>query len=617
MGFDIPNSTDVPQTAVYGNGAMAKPFRSDIAIIEAALEGYRPVSGCQVTPGTNVGTVQVAAGTAIFADQAKTVAAANNIACCANADTTNPKWILYELDTSQVLQANIGTANANPIPPTPTAGRVVLAAVFVPANATQVDAAISVATGSLAKIIDKRAARSISNDYQFYKPTYQTVTDGVTRNTSTTWNGGAINLNTLTGTQNATLTSTAGLPTSGAVVLVHAATDYVITYNGISGNNLQNSTSYTANTGAAAPNVTVANGDAVSNNKIITSATASYWPQHYGSYITGSGTQIQTKGTAAAQLGMALAIPGGGGYFGYVAAGTLATGSALTLTTAQLAYNLVAVPGIKSLDVWAIAAGGGGCSGAVSANITTNANGGGGGGPGGVSHFTISAVDALQDGATVLNFVTTQGGRGGATAGGAANAGGDGGQPYMYTSATHIIQLAGPGKGATSTTGGNNGWGTESAAGSTYKGGNGAVGGTGAATTGYSSKDVGPCTPPGGGGGGGLTGSGSAYLAAAGGGNGWDIGFVGNSANGGGAGGQGNVGGNGNSASFYSTSFPIFGGGGGGGGGRNTNNVNGGAGGTGGNFGAGGGGGGNACGTGLAGAGGDGGDGCILVIVNA
>lgn len=149
MGLQVLNNAD----AAYA--AMARWFSSDTAIVEAAAEGYSVLSLGSVVAGTNSGTVKVSAGTDQFGLPQVTYALTDNIACAANADVTNPRWQLIEVDSAGVAQSNLGTAAATPVPPTPTAGRVVHAAVYIPANATTVDALLSTANGK-AKIIDKR-----------------------------------------------------------------------------------------------------------------------------------------------------------------------------------------------------------------------------------------------------------------------------------------------------------------------------------------------------------------------------------------------------------------------------------------------------------------------------
>lgn len=153
MGFQILNSVDAAYTA------MGKWFSSDTAIQEAGAEGYLVLDSGSVVAGTNAGTVKVSAGTDQFALTKVTYALTDNIACAANADATNPRWQLIEVDSSGVAQSNLGTAASTPVPPAPTAGRVVHAAVYIPAAATTVDALLSTANGK-AKIIDKRVVTS-------------------------------------------------------------------------------------------------------------------------------------------------------------------------------------------------------------------------------------------------------------------------------------------------------------------------------------------------------------------------------------------------------------------------------------------------------------------------
>lgn len=132
-------------------------YASDLAILENALEGLRVESGCAVTAqGTPDLTVAVAAGAVSIGGLDVTVAGGNSSAM--TADATNPRWYLIEIDTAGAIQLNAGTAAASPIPPTPTAARVVVAAVYLPATAPSVDGTTS-ANGK-GKIIDKRVLRT-------------------------------------------------------------------------------------------------------------------------------------------------------------------------------------------------------------------------------------------------------------------------------------------------------------------------------------------------------------------------------------------------------------------------------------------------------------------------
>jgi hypothetical protein len=620
MSFDVPNSSQVSQDPTYAGGALAKWYRSDVQIIEAALEGVRPISGCQLVTGANPGTVKVNSGVAIFATSRVLVGTQDNLACMANSDATGVRWILYEIDNTGTVQVNLGTPQVYPSipePPTPTATRCVVGAVLVPpaSTANNVDSSLAATNGN-GKIVDKRAMRSPSTQMDLFKPTYLSVSDGVTQGVATTWNSGAINLNTLTGTQTVTLTTTTGLPTAGAIVVTHTGTDYVITYNGISGNNLQNCT-MVSDLGTAVPSVVMANGDAAGNTKIITSATAAWDVNaHVNSFVTGS-TDLVLKGANAAIVKNMGTVPGGTSKWMQINTATTGAHTAQTISVAQTGFSPTALPGVRTVKIISINPGGGGKAGNNAATTTTDTDGGGGGGPGGVSIYEFAGADLTKNG-SIGAFTVSQGGRGGlGVTSGAGSAGVDGAGNSWASSVNDIIALGSGGKGATGTTGGLQGLGTETPLGLSFAGGNGAIGSSStAATVGYSPKVNGGNVAGGGGGGGALHGSGSVLIASSGGGAGGSQGFFFNGNNGGGGGAAGVNGGPGGDF-LLAAEMPnsaMTGSGGGGGGGRNTNNTTGGNGGQGGLYGGGGGGGGNGVGTGKSGDGGDGADGCILFI---
>lgn len=222
-------------TAAYP--AMAQFYAEDWAVLEAANEGYCPVSGCALGASATAGKVDVTAGVisagtadvtvaaqtaqpCVATANATTVASGSNtvhtntfagsgvlsvasvtgfptsgvvmvthagvvsvitytnvsgstftgctlvngqditmatsdVVAGSNADITNPKWAALELDSSGTLQLNLGTAAANPQKPTPTSARSLVAWIYIPANATAVDALTSNANGK-AKIIEAR-----------------------------------------------------------------------------------------------------------------------------------------------------------------------------------------------------------------------------------------------------------------------------------------------------------------------------------------------------------------------------------------------------------------------------------------------------------------------------
>jgi len=138
--FNIPNAADAEDVT------QAQPDSRDFsAMIAAAFSGTGVVTGCAVTAqATPNMTVAVAAGTVAINGTSSAVTGANVTISAANA--TNPRFDLICVAAGGVLSAVTGTAAAAPVFPDP-AGKVVLAAVRVPAGATAINSQ---------KIVDKR-----------------------------------------------------------------------------------------------------------------------------------------------------------------------------------------------------------------------------------------------------------------------------------------------------------------------------------------------------------------------------------------------------------------------------------------------------------------------------
>jgi microcystin-dependent protein len=142
MPFNIPNAADAEDQT------QAQPDSRDFsAMIAAAFAGTGVVSGCAVTAqGTPNMTVAVAAGS--VAVTGTTVAVTGGNVTITTANATNPRFDLICVDNTGTKSAVAGTPAASPVFPDP-AGKVVLAAVRVPAAASAINAA---------KIVDKRLA---------------------------------------------------------------------------------------------------------------------------------------------------------------------------------------------------------------------------------------------------------------------------------------------------------------------------------------------------------------------------------------------------------------------------------------------------------------------------
>lgn len=140
MPYVIPNEVD----AVFTD--QAEPDSGDFDIILRGLHRTGVISGCAVTAqGSPDMTVAVAAGLVDSSGRRFTVTAGN--VTVGAADGTNPRFDLIGVDSSGTKGITAGTAAANPVFPAIATDTVVLAAVYVPASDTDIDAN---------QIIDKR-----------------------------------------------------------------------------------------------------------------------------------------------------------------------------------------------------------------------------------------------------------------------------------------------------------------------------------------------------------------------------------------------------------------------------------------------------------------------------
>lgn len=128
--FTIPNYP----TATYP--ALAAPDKGDFDALVAGIDGNGVLSGAACSAqGSPDMTVAVSAGSTIFGATVSAVASGNVTITTANA--TNPRLDLV-VSSAGTKNVRAGTAAANPLFPTPTAGDVVLCAVYVPANDTTI-----------------------------------------------------------------------------------------------------------------------------------------------------------------------------------------------------------------------------------------------------------------------------------------------------------------------------------------------------------------------------------------------------------------------------------------------------------------------------------------------
>lgn len=133
MSFTIPNEA----AAFHPN--QAEPDAVDIDILVAALNGQGVVSGAAVTAqGSPDMTAAIAVGVVRINGVSVAVASGNvNVGA---ADGTNPRFDLITVNDSGTKACTAGTAAAEPVFPAIPANSVVLAAVYVPASDTDIDA---------------------------------------------------------------------------------------------------------------------------------------------------------------------------------------------------------------------------------------------------------------------------------------------------------------------------------------------------------------------------------------------------------------------------------------------------------------------------------------------
>lgn len=132
--FTIPNQADA------FNYKQAEPHSVDIDILVAGIKGDGVLSGYAVTQRASGGpnmSVDVAAGSGQMAGSSFSNGSVQNVAL-ASAHTTHPRLDLIVLLNTGAAGNVTGTAAASPVLPAIPANRVVIAAVYVPANDTSI-----------------------------------------------------------------------------------------------------------------------------------------------------------------------------------------------------------------------------------------------------------------------------------------------------------------------------------------------------------------------------------------------------------------------------------------------------------------------------------------------
>lgn len=134
MAFTIPNEANA------FNAKQAEPDQGDIDILVSGIGGAGVVSGCAVTAqATPDMTLAVASGTIRNADGTTATVSAGNVTITA-ADATNPRFDLVVVSSAGAKSVVAGTAATAPVYPAIPASSVVLAAVYVPAADTAIEA---------------------------------------------------------------------------------------------------------------------------------------------------------------------------------------------------------------------------------------------------------------------------------------------------------------------------------------------------------------------------------------------------------------------------------------------------------------------------------------------
>lgn len=191
---------------------------AQIAAELRADTNYYVGAGCAYSANATPTKLDVTAGVILIGttDKACTAQTAISTTIASLADATNPKWVVVEIDTSGVTQFNQGTAAASPAIPTFTASRVPAALIYIPANATNVDALLTTSNG-LAKLIDIRVVRSgpsitgwcyDTQTWTYASATTFTVTDAshLKKGMRVSYNDGAVDYGVVAGISGTTVT---------------------------------------------------------------------------------------------------------------------------------------------------------------------------------------------------------------------------------------------------------------------------------------------------------------------------------------------------------------------------------------------------------------------------
>jgi hypothetical protein len=184
MALTIPDN-DV----AYSANPQSLMFQATLQALVAAVQNTGVISGCAVTQraaGANM-SVDVASGRIISGGTQAAVSGGNVAVTAAHA--TLPRIDMVVSTSAGARAVRAGTAAANPKEPALTAGDVLLAQVYVPANATQIT------DTAPALIIDRRAFVSAIHALLSGLSGGQTVHGGISSAETLTLRGNANGLN--------------------------------------------------------------------------------------------------------------------------------------------------------------------------------------------------------------------------------------------------------------------------------------------------------------------------------------------------------------------------------------------------------------------------------------
>jgi len=141
MSFTVPAEADAHHVH------MSEIDQQDFEYIQEALKGNGVMSGCAVTAqGTPDMTVAVAAGSVRTTNMATNEVSAGNATITA-ADSTDPRIDIVVAAQDGTVAVRAGTPGSAPVHPSPTAGDIPIALVYIEANETAIESTM---------IVDKR-----------------------------------------------------------------------------------------------------------------------------------------------------------------------------------------------------------------------------------------------------------------------------------------------------------------------------------------------------------------------------------------------------------------------------------------------------------------------------